>query len=155
MSRRGTGRAPYGPDMDSSRTPAPRGLVGRSAIAAALFAASVVPGWTLGDVAEQWTGAPLLDWLITCGWSAGALYVLAPHASYRRRDAVFGLLPLVGWYYTCLLSWRVALLPYRDWEPRDDELWRARWLTEDLVGLWRADPVPPPSLRSRVTEGRG
>lgn len=137
--------------MYSSRAPQPRGPVSRSLIAAALFAASVVPGWTLGGLAERWTGWPLLDWLITCAWSAGAVYVLAPYASYRRRDAVLGGVPLFGWYLTCVLCWRVALLPYRDWEPRADELWRARWLTEDLVGLWRADPLPAPAARRTTT----
>jgi hypothetical protein len=133
--------------MDSNRAK-PRGLVSRSLLAAALFAASVVPGWTLGELAERFTGWAVLDWLLTCGWSGAAVYVLAPRGSYRRRDAVLGLVPLVGWYLTCVLSWRVALLPYRDWEPRADELWRARWLTGDLLGCWRADPPPPPVRRS-------
>jgi hypothetical protein len=147
--------------MDSSRT-TPRGLVSRSLIAAALFAASVVPGWTLGGLVERWTGWPVLDWLITCGWSAAAVYLLAPRASYRHRDAALALVPLVGWYLSCVLSWRVALLPYRDWEPRADELWRARWLTGDLLGFWRADPEPstadrrdrPGRTRPRPTSGR-
>lgn len=125
----------------------PRGLVGRALLAAAIFAASVVPGWTLGELTEQWTGWVLLDWLVTCGWSAGAVYLLAPHGSYRHRDALLALVPLVGWYLTCVLSWRVALLPYRDWEPRGDELWRARWLTGDLIGFWRTDPLTVAVLR--------
>jgi hypothetical protein len=129
------------------REPRPRGLVSRALIAAVLFAASVVPGWTLGELVERWTGWVLLDWLITCGWSAAAVYVLAPRGSYRHRDAVLGLVPLLGWYLTCVLSWRVALLPYRDWEPRADELWRARWLTGDLLGFWRVDPMPVAVLR--------
>jgi hypothetical protein len=81
----------------------------------------------------------LLDWLVTCLWTAFAVGVLAPYASYRRRDALLGLVPLAGWYLACVISWRVALLPYRDWEPRPEELWRARWLTGDLIGYWRAD----------------
>ena len=137
-------------------SPAPRGLVGRSVLAALIFAATVVPGWTLGDLAERWTGWGLLDWLVTWGWSAAAVVVLAPHASYRRRDAWQGLVPLWGWYLTSVLSWRTALLPYRDWEPRDDELWRARWLPGELVGYWRADPLPgPPSRRDRIRAGSG
>lgn len=126
------------------RTVAPRGLVSRSLIAAAVFAAAVVPGWTLGDLAEHWSGWGLLDWLVTCGWSGAVVLVLGPYGSYRRRDAVLGMVPLVGWYLAGVLSWRVALLPLRDWEPRADELWRARWLTGDLIGYWRADPVPSP-----------
>jgi hypothetical protein len=125
----------------------PRGLVSRSLVAVGIFAVVVVPGWTLGDLSERWTGNGLVDWLVTCGWTAVAVYVLAPRSSYRRRDAVLGLVPLLGWYLAALMAWRVALLPYRDWEPRGDELWRARWLTGDLVGFWRSDPVPAPPGR--------
>jgi hypothetical protein len=128
------------------RSAAPRGLVSRSLLAAALFAAAVLPGWTLGDLAGHWTGWGLLDWLVTCACSGAAVFALGPYGSYRRRDALLGLVPLFGWYLTGLLSWRVALLPLRDWEPRPDELWRARWLTGDLVGYWRAD-APPPARR--------
>ncbi|HEY0000863.1 MAG TPA: hypothetical protein VGB74_10445, partial [Actinoplanes sp.] len=72
-------------------------------------------------------------------WCGLAVRVLGPRASYRRRDGWLGALPLYGWYLICVLCWRVALLPYRDWDPRPDELWRARWLTGDRLGLWRAD----------------
>jgi hypothetical protein len=139
------------------RLPAPRGLVSRSVLATLIFVGAVVPGWTLGDLAERWTGWGLLDWLVTCGWSGVAVIVLGPYASYRRRDAWQGLVPLWGWYLGCVLSWRTALLPYRDWEPRADELWRARWLTGDLVGYWRADPLPGPAARRspRVRAGSG
>jgi len=51
---------------------------------------------------------------------------------------------LLGWYLVSVMSWRVALLPYRDWEPRGDELWRARWLTGDLLGYWRTDRQAAP-----------
>jgi hypothetical protein len=127
----------------------PRGLIGRSLVAAAVFVAAVVPGWMLGDLAERWTGNGLLDWLITCAGSGLAVSVLGPRASYRRRDAWLGAVPLYGWYLVALMSWRVALLPYRDWEPRADELWRARWLTGDLVGYWRSDaPAVPRRVRA-------
>jgi hypothetical protein len=132
----------------------PRGLVVRSCLAAGIFAASVVPGWTLGELAQRWTGWAVLDWFVTCAWSGAAVYVLAPRGSYRHRDAALGMVPLFGWYLTCVLSWRVALLPYRDWEPRADELWRARWLTGDLIGFWRADPAPAPRLRQGRPSGR-
>ncbi|MGA5302993.1 hypothetical protein ACPCHT_23890 [Nucisporomicrobium flavum] len=125
----------------------PRGPVSRSLIAAGIFAAAVLPAWMLGDAAENWTGLSLLDWIVTCVLSGAAVYVLAPHGSYRRRDAVLGVVPFYGWYLISVLSWRIALLPLRDWEPRQDELWRARWLTGDLIGYWRTDPLPPPSPR--------
>jgi hypothetical protein len=108
----------------------------------------------MGNLAERWTGWALLDLVVTGAWSAAAVYALAPRGSYRHRDAVAGLVPLVGWYLTCVLSWRVALLPYRDWEPRPDELWRARWLTGDLVGFWRSDPLPA-AARPRARGPRG
>jgi len=133
--------------MDRRALP-PRGLVSRSLVAVTVFAAAVVPGWTLGGLVERWTGNGVLDWLITCGWCAGAVYVLGPRASYRRRDAVLGLVPLLGWYFVALMSWRVALLPFRDWEPRADELWRARWLTGELIGYWRADAAPARRVRA-------
>lgn len=125
----------------------PRGLVSRSLIAAAVFVCAVVPGWTLGDLAESWTGQGLLDWAVTWAWSGLVVFVLGPYGSYRRRDAALGTVPLYGWYLAGVLSWRVALLPLRDWEPRDDEFWRARWLTGDLVGYWRADQLPPAGRR--------
>ena len=132
----------------------PRSLVGRSLIAVALFALAVVPGWTLGDLVDRWTGWQLLDWFVTCAGTALSVRVLAPWASYRPRDAWLGLVPVYGWFLACLLCWRVALLPLRDWEPRDDELWRARWLTGDLLGYWRADAAATPPERVREA-GRG
>jgi len=125
----------------------PRGLTARSLVAVAVFAAAVVPGWALGDLTERVTGNGLLDWLITCASCAAAIAVLGPRASYRRRDAWLGAVPLLGWYLIALMSWRVALLPYRDWEPRADELWRARWLTGDLIGYWRCDATAAPAPR--------
>lgn len=140
MSERGNARWAYRPGME--RATLPRGLVGRSLIAAVLFAVAVVPGWTLGGLIESWTGQGLLDWLVTGAWSGLAVRVLAPYASYRPRDGWLGVVPLYGWYLTCVLCWRVALLPFRDWEPRADEMARARWLTGDLLGYWRADAGP-------------
>ena len=131
-------------------TSKPRGLTTRSVLAVGVFAAAVAPGWTLGDLVQSWTGAVLLDWLITCGWSAAAVAVIGPRVSYRRRDAGLALVPLYGWYLICVLAWRVALLPYRDWEPRAEEAWRARWLTGDLLGYWCAGPAPRPEVRVRT-----
>ncbi|MEV6847254.1 hypothetical protein [Actinoplanes sp. NPDC051411] len=132
----------------------PRGLVARALLAVLLFAVAVVPAWTLGDLAGDRTGWGLLDWLVTCAGNAVAVRLLAPLGSYRPRDAWLGLVPIYGWYVTCVLCWRVALLPYRDWEPRDDELWQARWLTGDLLGYWRADPVAAAGRRP-VRSGTG
>ncbi|MCU7723635.1 hypothetical protein ODJ79_07925 [Actinoplanes sp. KI2] len=135
------------------REATPRGLVGRSLVAVLLFALAVVPGWTLGRLAAAWTGNGLLDWVVTGACGGLAVRVLAPWGSYRARDGWLGVIPLYGWYLICVLCWRVALLPYRDWEPRPDELWQARWLTGDRLGLWRTDPVSRSERASRAKAG--
>jgi hypothetical protein len=130
------------------RNSVPRGLTSRSLLAVGIFAVAVVPGWVLGDLAGQWTGWALVDTVVTLAGTAVSVRLLAPHASYRARDGWLGLVPLYGWYLVCVLAWRVALLPLRDWEPRSDELWRARWLTGELLGYWRADRQPSAGSRS-------
>jgi hypothetical protein len=132
----------------------PRSLLARAVLAVVLFALAVAPGWTVGDLIEDATGWVPLNWLVTCAGTAAAVRVLAPYASYRPRDALAGLIPVYGWYLTCVLCWRVALLPYRDWEPRPDELWRARWLTGPLLGFWRADPAPDSPRPDRTVRER-
>lgn len=133
----------------------PRGLLARSVIAAAVFAAAVVPGWLLAGRVEEWTGGFLWGYLASTAYGTAAIAVLAPRCSYRRRDALFGLVPLVGYYVTCVLAWRVALLPFRDWEPRADELDRSRWLDDPgFEGTWvLAGPVPPAPRRSARSGG--
>ena len=133
---------PYGADMTTRESAtAPRGLVVRSLLAAAVFAAAVLPGWLLSDLVEQWTGAVLVGYLVSMGYGSAAIAVLAPWSSYRRRDAAFGLVPLFGFYVICVLAWRVALLPYRDWPPRGDELARSRWLDDPAyAGTWLLSP---------------
>src|SRR4051794_13465824 len=131
------------------RTSLPRGLTSRSVLAVGIFAGAVVPGWTLGDAVERWTGYGLLDWIVTCAWTALAVGALGPYASYRRRDAWLGLVPLFGWYLACVVSWRVALLPYRDWEPRPDELWRGPPPPRAAVGVLGAPPPPAPQAPTR------
>ena len=145
MSPHCAGRAPYRPGM---HTLAPRGLVARCLVAAGLFAGAVLPGWVLAEYVEGWTGRPVLGWACSSGWTAAAVALLAPRVSYRRCDAVLGAIPVLGWYLVCVLAWRAGLLPLRDWEPRPDELWRARWLTgEENLGLWRVDVRRMPARR--------
>jgi hypothetical protein len=118
----------------------PRGLLSRCVLAAAIFVAAVLPGWLLADTVDDWTRWRLLGWMCSGGWTAAFVRVLAPRVSYRGRDAVLGGVPVYGWYLACVLAWRAALLPLRDWEPRPEEMWRARWLTGvEYAGLWRAD----------------
>nr|GID87985.1 hypothetical protein Ade03nite_69090 [Actinoplanes derwentensis] len=148
MFRREPPHAAYRPEMQR-RPSGPRGLTTRAVLAAGLFAIAIVPGWTLGDLAETGTGWPILDWLITCAWSGLTVAWGAPWGSYRRMDGWLGAVPIYGWYLAGILAWRLALLPYRDWEPRRDELWQTRWLTGDHVGYWRADAP----ARRTVTAG--
>ncbi|MER6594598.1 hypothetical protein ABT214_22650 [Micromonospora purpureochromogenes] len=62
---------------------------------------------------------------------------LAPHGSYRRRDALWWFLPPAGLYIFAVVGWRVAFLPYRDWTPRPDEASRVSWLRDrQRAGLW-------------------
>src|SRR3954454_18307381 len=105
------------------RTSRPRGLTARSAVAVGVFAATVVPGRTLGDAVERWTGLGVLDWFVTCAWTALAVSVLGPYASYRHRDAWLGLVPLFGWYLACVISWRGGLLPDPGWGTPPGEVW--------------------------------
>jgi hypothetical protein len=46
--------------------------------------------------------------------------------SYRRRDAVAWVIPVLGLLLMARLAWRLASLPYRDWPPRTDEVGRCR-----------------------------
>lgn len=45
-----------------------------------------------------------------------------PHISFRKRDCLLLLVPFYGFGYAWRFGWRAALLPDRDWPPRDDEI---------------------------------
>ncbi|WP_211244293.1 hypothetical protein [Actinospica robiniae] len=49
-----------------------------------------------------------------------------PHVSYRKRDFLLLLIPFWGFAYAWRFGWRLALLPYRDWRPREGEMATAR-----------------------------
>jgi hypothetical protein len=160
VSARGHAAGLYVPGM-SSWEPRPRGVVLRSSLAALVFLGAVLPGWLLAEFVEDRTGLPLLGWLLSGAWTGGVVARFASGVSLRRRDVLLAALPVLGWYMVCVLAWRIALLPLRDWEPRPDEQWRARWLTgPEHAGLWRADPVRAPvtrrprSPRSRASAAR-
>jgi hypothetical protein len=139
----------------SREEPRPRGPLLRSSIAAALFGAAVLPGWLLAELVESWTGWTAVGWLLSSAWTGAATFWGAGHVSLRRRDAAWGLVPLLGWYVVCVVAWRLALLPLRDWEPRADELWRARWLTgPEHAGMWRADRLRTPVARHSTVARR-
>jgi hypothetical protein len=72
--------------------------------------------------------------LITLALFAPAL----PYISYRKRDCLLLLVPLWGFAYAWQLGWRLALLPYRDWRPREDEMTAAR--STQYGKLWTHTP---------------
>jgi len=93
---------------------------------------------------------------------------LAPKVSYRRRDALWWLSGLGGFYVWFVVAWRLAYLPHRDWPPRDDELPHAVYLRESPhVGVWRdgrrtvqlvdlrGRSRTPTTDSDRVSRGRG
>jgi hypothetical protein len=51
--------------------------------------------------------------------------LLAPLASYRRRDVLFLLVPLWNLVMVWTIGSRISRLPYRDWPLRPDEVDRA------------------------------
>ncbi|MEW2386345.1 hypothetical protein AB0873_30340 [Micromonospora sp. NPDC047707] len=122
-------------DPLSSRPPLRRAP--RTFIAALLVVGVVVPSIIIRELIEGVMGTgPFAD----LGWIAvpmAATAWLAPHASYRRRDALWWLVGGPGLYIFIVIAWRVAFLPYRDWPPRPDEASRVRWLRDhQQAGLW-------------------
>ncbi|MEU2613786.1 hypothetical protein ABZ570_19675 [Micromonospora sp. NPDC007271] len=122
-------------DGPSSRPPLTR--VPRALIAALLLVGVAVPSVIIRELIEAGTGhGPLAD----LGWIAVPMMVtawLAPHASYRRRDALWWFVGPVGLFIFAVIAWRLASLPYRDWAPRPDEAPRMRWLhSGQQAGLW-------------------
>lgn len=61
--------------------------------------------------------SPLAD-VLSLVWPVIATALLAPHAGYRRRDALAWIIPPLGFLLVLRLSWRVANLPHRDWPDR-------------------------------------
>jgi hypothetical protein len=76
------------------------------------YLADNVSVYVVRDIAALLLPAMLIAWL-------------APKVAYRRRDAAYFL--LLWPYLMGVIAWRIALLPYRDWAPRDDEAKQARW----------------------------
>ena len=154
MSRREIPGSPYVAGMPSlgvaaTPEPRPRGMLLRSFVAVGLFFGAVLPGWLFAGLLEAWTGWNTVGWLLSTAWTVGAVLLLAPNSSLRPWQVVTAMVPVLGWYLLCVLAWRVAFLPLRDWEPRPDDLWRARWLTgPEHAGLWRSDAMRTPLARS-------
>ena len=102
----------------------PRRFALRVALTAVMLAAMAVAAGLLGDL----TGWPAVSaWAVCAPFTAW----LAPQVSYRRRDALLG-----PWAFL-VVAWRVTLLPFRDWPPRDDEVPAARYVAAaDFPGTW-------------------
>ncbi|MEV1288323.1 hypothetical protein [Micromonospora sp. NPDC049679] len=68
---------------------------------------------------------------------------LAPRVSYRRRDI---LITVIAWPHMAgRIASRMALLPYRDWTPRTDEVRRSRWHHNPrYAGYWWISRNPSP-----------
>ncbi|WP_446216557.1 hypothetical protein [Micromonospora sp. IBHARD004] len=117
-------------DPPSSRPPL--GPVPRTLIAALLVLGVTVPALIIRELVGD---DPLAD----IGWiavPAAATAWLAPRASYRRRDALLWLVG-PGLYIFAVIAWRLAFLPYRDWNPRPEEASHLRWLRDPQhAGLW-------------------
>lgn len=71
---------------------------------------------------------PYAGLLLGALFQVGLAAIIAPRVSYRRVDAFAMLIPFWNLYLMGRLAWRLAYLPYRDWEPRPDEAggWQ-RW----------------------------
>lgn len=58
--------------------------------------------------------------------------LLAPLVSYRRRDVLLLLVPIWGLVVMWTTGSRIAMLPYRDWPLRQDEI---EWQTAQEASL--------------------
>ncbi|MGW3601668.1 hypothetical protein [Micromonospora sp. NPDC005161] len=114
----------------------PLGRRSRKLFAAAIVIAVIVPSMVSRELMEARFGrGPRADLsaiavpVVVTAW-------LAPRASYRRRDALLWLVG-PGVWILAVIAWRLALLPYRDWKPRPEEVPRMRWLSgPEYAGMW-------------------
>ena len=89
------------------------GLVG---LAVYILPTALVPGNPIGSITLH--GLGLLSIVL--------FIPVLPHMSYRKRDCLLLLVPFWGFAYAWTFGSRAALLPYRDWRPREDEMSAAR-----------------------------
>src|SRR6266536_1808665 len=144
-----------------SVAPRPRPMVLRFVYTVLILVVLVGLPWLAGEVTPR-IGSRLLGW-----WPSPTLVLLvlgalvAGRVSYRWRDGLLLLIPIIGLFYLCQWAWRLSLLPYRDWPPRTDEApyWRkvshparpgARLYLVDRFGL-----THPRSDISRADDRRG
>jgi hypothetical protein len=81
-----------------------------------------------GGLALVWVAVNLLALTGRTGFflAAGLQLAIVPgtasRVSYRPVDVLFMFIPVYNLFFQCRIAWRLAYLPYRDWEPRADEV---------------------------------
>jgi hypothetical protein len=104
-----------------SIAPRPRPVALRLVYTVLIVAALLGLPWLVGEAGPR-IGRKVFTW-----WPSPTLVLLvlgalvASQVSYRWRDALLLLIPIVGLFYLCRFAWRLAFLPYRDWPPRSAE----------------------------------
>jgi hypothetical protein len=109
-----------------SVAPRPRPVVLRLVYTVLILAVLVGLPWLVGKAGPRfgarvpawWPSPPLI--LVVLG------ALVASRVSYRWRDGLLLLIPIVGLFYLGRFAWRLSFLPYRDWPPRRQEApyWR-------------------------------
>ncbi|MFI7609493.1 hypothetical protein ACIBTV_30875 [Micromonospora sp. NPDC049366] len=106
--------------LDSDK---PREGLARGLRAALIWISIGLPAIGVHYLVWEATGGYWLGYLAGSVLPVAVTPWLAPRVSYRRRDA---LITAIAWpYMTGLIASRLALLPYRDWAPRTDEVRRS------------------------------
>jgi hypothetical protein len=123
--------------------PQPRTPLQRWIFTVLIMAVLIGLPWAASEATRNLNDEPSAGWpppaLVL--FVAGAL--IARRVSYRWFDAFLLLIPLFGLIYVWRFAWRLAFLPYRDWEPRPDE--PARWVkvahpSRPGAGLYLVEP---------------
>ena len=108
-----------------SVAPRPRPVLLRLAYTIVIVVVLFGVPWLVGEASRRAIGGAAGHWppptlvLVVLGG------LVASQVSYRWRDGLLLLIPIVGIFYLWLFAWRLALLPYRDWPPRPNEA--AHW----------------------------
>lgn len=94
----------------------------RAALLAGVFATAAGAAVAL-LTAVPTAGPGVLVWApVLLALFAVAFALAAPRVSYRSRDVLLLLVPLLNIALACRVAWRVTALPDRPWPPRVDEL---------------------------------
>lgn len=108
--------------MNHTASPAPalfRGSAARGILAAVLWLALWSPVLLLALTGMQ---APILIRALAVLLPLAVLALVLPKVGYRRRDALFLLVPVWGIGFSWTVSQRLAGLPHIGWPVRDDQV---------------------------------